>query len=427
MPDNPAAPQNTAERVNLHRLFVLRNIAILGQVIAVYISFSFLDMRIPVISLGVVIALLAIFNIFTRMRLRWGGDISPLEFLLQLSVDVLILTALLYQTGGATNPFVLLFLLPIIIATVVLPAKHTWALTLITAACYSLLMWKYIPLPHAHDSANGFSQHVVGMWISFVVSAAATAYFVVGMRKTLRSKDKDLASAREKQIRDEQLVTLGTLAASTAHELGTPLGTMALIADELEHEITGANDSSRDQLQILKEQISRCKSALASLSDSAGTVHLTGGSVIPVDKYLQDILDEWALSRPATKVQTSWKGIIPTPSILSDRTLNQALINILDNAADASSEDVEWLASWDMQTLTMEINDRGEGLSHEAKQLIGIQPYSAKDEGLGLGLFLAHSVINRCGGSVSLHNRQGGGVTTHISLPLTDSKPTSSQ
>jgi two-component system sensor histidine kinase RegB len=417
MPEQPQASATPAERSNLQRLFVLRNIAIMGQIVAVYVAHVHLGMRIPVVSLGMIIGLLFVFNVFTRMRLKWGGAISAIEFLLQLTVDVLALTALLYQTGGASNPFVLMFLMPIILATVVLPGRFIWVLTMITAAAYSFLMWKYIPLPHAHGDHDGFSLHVFGMWLAFVISAAVTAYFVVGMRRTLRDKDQALTAAREKQLRDEQLVVLGTLAASTAHELGTPLGTMSLISEELEHDMQDA--AGRQQLALLRQQIERCKQALSSLSASAGSVKLSGGEVLPVSHYLQSVLDEWQRVRPYSKLTTDWHGIHSNACVLSDRTLNQALINILDNAADASTDNIEWISHWDAHELVMDIKDRGQGLSEEASAIIGKQPYTAKSDGLGLGLFLSHSIISRFGGQVKLYNRKGGGVTTHITLPLT--------
>lgn len=418
MPSRQPTTTHSAEYTNLHRLLALRNIAIVGQILAVYIAAGHMGMRLPVISIGMVIAILAAFNLFSRMRLKWGGSVSPFEFLFQLIVDVLVLSALLYQTGGASNPFVLLFLMPIIIATVVLPARHIWVLTFVTAICYSLLIWKYIPLPHAHGSESGFQQHVFGMWVSFVVSAAATAYFVVGMRRTLRDKELALASAREKQMRDESLIALGTLAASTVHEISTPLGTMALISEDLEHELGSAAPACLEQVNILKKQINRCKQALATLSASAGGVYLTGGNIIPVTDYLQAVLNEWQQYRSDVAIKVQWRQTDSAACILSDRTLTQALTNILDNAADASPNNVEWLADWNEHTLKMDINDRGEGLSHEASEKVGQQPFSEKGEGLGLGLFLSHSVISRFGGEVNLYNRKDRGVTTHISLPL---------
>jgi len=419
MPNNtPTAIADTAENINLHRLFMLRNIAITGQLVAVYVTQIVLHIPLPILSISLVIFTLALFNLFTVFRLRWGGKVTQLEFLLQLLVDVLVLTALLYLTGGATNPFVLMFLLPVIIATAVLSPRYTWVLTLVTAVCYSLLMWKYKPLPMSHHSDDGFSQHVFGMWVSFVVSAAVTAYFVVAMRRTLQSKQRELNAAREQQLRDEQLVVLGTLAASTAHEMGTPLGTMHLLSDELKE--TVEDPAAQEIITTLKEQVTRCKDALANLSAAAGSVQLGGGNIIPVDDFLRDILEEWQQSRPTIQINTDWQGVNPPPGILADRTLSQALCNILDNAADASPDDIEWLANWDTNSLAMEINDRGTGLSSDAEQLVGNRPYSEKGDGMGLGLFLADSIINRFSGEVHLVKRDGGGVTTRIRLPLTD-------
>jgi len=416
---NQASPiTQTAEYINLRRLFMLRNVAIIGQLLAVYITQIYLDIPLPVLSIGLVIFTFALFNLFTLFRLRWGGTVSQLEFLLQLLADVFILTALLYLTGGATNPFVLLFLLPIIIATAVLSSGYTWVLTLITAACYSLLIWKYQPLPHAHDSGTGMSQHVFGMWLSFVISAAITAYLVSGMRRSLRDKDLELAAAREQQLRNEQLILLGTLSASTAHEMGTPLGTMSLLCEELTDEL---GNEHQHIVKTLDTQIARCKTALATLSASTGSAPLSNGQLMPIDMFLTELLTEWKCMHPDSNITTHWDGLSPTPSILADRTLQQALINVLDNANEASPNKVEWFANWDASTLEINIKDRGEGLSSEAEQAIGQHPFSAKKEGLGLGLFLTHSIINRFGGEVKLFNRTQGGVSTFISLPIISS------
>lgn len=412
-----SVPHNDqAERQNLQRLFLLRAIAVAGWGLTIYAVVAILGMPIPASSMYMVVIALALFNVFTWLRLKRGGPVGQLEFLLQLMVDVLALSILLYLSGGASNPFVLLFLLPIIIATAVLPATHIWLLTMFTGICYSLLMWKYVPLPHVHGEGHSFTQHVFGMWMSFVVSAAMIAYFVVGMRRNLHSKDRALAAAREQHLRDEQLVVLGTLAASTAHELGTPLGTMALLSEELSETIE--DPQALQLIQTLKIQIGRCKDALATLSASAGGIHLTDGKILPVNNFLQGLLAEWQQTRPGVQLQTEWQGTEPAPGILADRSLTQALCNILDNAADASPDNIQWLAHWDSDWLDMEINDRGKGLSDEAEQFIGNRPYSDKGEGMGLGLFLAHSIVGRFAGEVRLLRREGGGVSTRIRLPL---------
>jgi len=175
----------------------------------------------------------------------------------------------------------------------------------------------------------------------------------------------------------------------------------------------------RQPLHTLREQIDRCKGALSDLSASAGGVQLGGGSVIPVDHYLDEVLNEWRQTRPGTDINTDWQGVKPGAGILADRSLTQALANILINAADVSREPCEWIAGWNATQIEMEIRDTGPGLTAEARAHVGKRPFSEKTEGLGLGLFLAHAIIERFGGRVTLSNRPGGGVITRIELPLT--------
>ncbi len=408
----------SASHANLKRLYWLRIIAIIGQIGAVAITVRVLAIPLPLLPIATIITALAIFNVYTGRRLKRGDTAGEGEFLGQLLVDIAALTALLYFTGGATNPFTLMYFMPLIIAATVLPERLTWALAGITVASHSLIAWQYLPLQHAHAEGHEFGLHVFGMWIGFVLSAGLIADFVVGMGNTLRRQEQALATAREQVLRNERLVALGTLAAGTAHELGTSLNTMTLVVQELSDEYSG-DDALEPPLTTLREQLERCKEALSTLSASAGGVRLSGGEALPVDTYLDRLLSEWRDRRPAASVQVTWQGERPAPAILADRSLSQALVNILDNAADASPDTVEWQADWNQQALDMEVRDRGPGLTAEASAHAGKRPYTSKAEGLGLGLFLAHAVIGRFGGSVTLMNRNGGGVCTRIHLPLT--------
>jgi two-component system sensor histidine kinase RegB len=408
-----------ASKADLRRLFVLRNLAILGQLATVTTVVVVLKIALPVTELLSIILALAVFNTVTWLRRRNHWQVSHAVFFTQLVVDVLGLTALLYFAGGATNPFVSLYLIPLTISATVLTSRSTWGLALITIACYTVLMRSYVPLPHMHMDMSQFGMHVFGMWLGFVLSAGVIAYFVVAMGKTLRQQDHALAAARERSLRDAQLVELGTLAASTAHELGTPLGTMALITAELTEEYGERDPLLHERLAALHTQIERCKAALSTLAVSSGGVRLAGGGPMAVDGYLKRLHADWQQANPGVTLQTNWVGEQPAPSILVDRTLSQAINNILDNAAEASPLAVEWHARWYPGEFVMEIRDRGPGLSAEARQHIGKVPYTGKAEGLGLGLFLAHAIIARFGGSVTLMDREGGGACTRVLLPCT--------
>lgn len=406
---------------HLRRLFFLRNLFVAVQLIAFLVVELIVHIQLDLVPLVIVAGALTLFNLFAWTRLKRDDDVSDNEIFTHLLVDVAALTAVLYFFGGASNPFITLFIFPLVISVTVLPARFAWILAGVTSACYSFLMFKYIPINmlHVGHSMDGeFSLHIIGMWVAFALSAGLVAHFVAKMGSTIRSQESLLVKAKENALRDRQIIELGTLAASTAHELGTPLGTMNLLASELISELSEASPRVRDDLKLLKQQIDRCKSALTSLSVSAGAINVSNGTITTVSHFLTSVLTTWKADRQNALVNNQWDGVDTIGHILDDRTLTQAIINILDNAADVSPEDVQWNATWNNDQLLMEISDRGYGLSEDLKSKLGKTPVSSKEQGLGLGLFLSHSIIERFGGSVNLLNREGGGMTIRITLPL---------
>ena len=425
---NPTPPLPSSSAINLRRLIALRNIALAGQFLAVWIAVTTLHMTLPLRPLVAIIAGMAVVNLLTWWRMRRPSPVSEIEFFAHLALDVAALTALLYFSGGSTNPFVILYLLPLALAAVALPAGYAWAMALVAVACYTLLMFFYIPLPHGHAGhESDFGLHVLGMWLGFVLSAALIAWFAVRMGDTRRSRDRLLARMREDELRNERILALGTLAAGAAHELGTPLSTMAVLAKELERD--AATPESREQLQILRGQIDRCKSILSTLSASAGESRAEGGGRLPLENYLAGLVEQWRTMRLGVSVQRRFDGPRPSPEIVADQTLSQAIVSILNNAADASPQQVEVGARWSEEALELEVCDRGEGLRPDVAQEAGRPFFTTKapGQGMGLGLFLAHATLNRFGGNVQLYNREGGGVCTRLTLPLSSLRVSGAQ
>ena len=203
----------------------------------------------------------------------------------------------------------------------------------LTTLCYTLLMFFYLPLDsgdHLHHNVD-FAQHVFGMWFGFVLSAALISWFVTGMARTLRERDIALAEAREQALRDQQLVALGTLATGAAHELGTPLATMAVLTGELQR--AALEESVTHKLGILREQIQRCKRALSVISASAGEVRAESGSLVPVQDFLDQVIEGWHRQRMNALIETEFRPGSPAARIINEYTLHQALINLLNNAA----------------------------------------------------------------------------------------------
>jgi len=408
--------------LNLRSLLLLRSIGIAAQTLVIALAIYGFDINLPRPPLLLILGLLAGWNLYSWLQSMNTLRSGEWYFFIQLFIDVLALSAILYFTGGATNPFIWLFLLPIIIAATTLPALQIWILALVTITAYSLLMHYYLPLEYVHPNRDSdFNQHIFGMWFGFIFSAVTVAYFISGMAKNLRQRDRRLAEAREQQLRDERLVALGTLATGAAHELGTPLATMTIITDELEDEYDAARYPELNKhLHIIHQQIKRCKTALSTLSASSGEIRADSGQAVLVQDYLLQIIEQWRAQRPGIDFKQRFRSDNRTVLILADQTMSQALINILNNAADASPEAVSFHAHWDTDKLEIQIKDRGEGLSALASNRLGKEPYSSKQQGLGLGLFLAHATIKRMGGSITLFNREQGGVCTLIVLPLED-------
>ncbi|AKH38988.1 MULTISPECIES: ATP-binding protein [Nitrosomonas] len=409
---------------NLHRLFLLRSIAIVAQCILFALVYSIIELDVPWAKMTIVVVILTLLNFFTWVRLHHTFPVSNLELFAQLLIDIFALTALLYFAGGSTNPFISLYLLPLTIAAAILPWRYTWAIAGMTITCYTILLFEYIPLPHDHSDDHSahlmeFNLHISGMWLTFVLSTLLIAWFVVKMSSSIRDRDKDLAQAREQALHNEQIIALGTLAAGAAHELGTPLSTMAVIAGELQQEYP-QDEEFQNNIRILRNQIMHCKQTLTQLLAKAGQARTEDGNSQSVDYFLKQILDKWQLIRPSTKFSYQCDGVQPVPLIMNTQLLSQSILNLLNNAADASTNQVSIKSTWDQHTLNLEIHDDGEGLTGETVQRAGEAFFTSKapGQGFGIGLFLANANIERFGGTVRLFNHPEGGACTHVTLPL---------
>ena len=411
------SPEETTRR-NYYRLFMLRNAEIVAIVLGLAIASVIFELALPLQSLLVLLALIAGLNVFTWFRLRSGQRFNNRELFVQMLLDVAGLTGVFFYTGGASNPFVWFYLLPLMIAATILPRNYTWMMAAITVACYSALLFIDTPVGQAHH-ASGFQMHVFGMWLGLVMSAGFVAVIIVCMAHSLRQRDRKLAKARELALQNERLVALGTLATGAAHELGTPLGTMAILTAELEKDYTDSGHPElHRKLGILQEQIRRCKESLSVISASAGADRAESGHRMPVGKYLHEVIAEWQSQRQTATLQSEIDDTGPASDIIAERTLTQALINVLNNAADASAEAAILEANWTLSELTLSITDRGPGLSREIHHQLGKNPVTTKTEGLGVGLYLAHATIQRLGGVLLIKNPAQGGTVIRITLPL---------
>jgi two-component system sensor histidine kinase RegB len=412
---NPAPQESNSS--NLRLLAAIRCILVAGQGSALAISYYYLELELnyPVL-LG---SMMVLFGLAVSIFLK-STEASTAEYFAHLVADIVILTVVLYFTGGSTNPFVSYYLVPLTISAAILPWGYTWSLACMSLLLYTLLLFIYQPLDifsanGMHDS-SAMSPHIVGMWINFVVSALLITYFVVKMARQLRIRDEELHRVHEDRIRDEQIMSLATMAAGTAHELGTPLSTVSVLLHEMRDEL-GNNSESVKMIDLMRDQVDRCKNTLQDMVDAAERNAEGETDPIAIFDYVTAILDSWRVMRPATTVTVVTHSDEPVPDIATDSTLTQAIINLLNNAADASPSIISVESRWSDDLIRIVIRDRGAGIDPGIIDELGKPFITTKSSGLGVGLFLADAAIRRRGGNLYFENQPEGGAMATVALP----------
>ena len=403
-------------RLNQRRAIVLRWWLLAAVVVAVSAAPGLLDIALPRLPMLAVVVLVAGFNAWLQWRARADEATGPVELFGQLAVDLVALGILLFLSGGAANPLISFLLVPVAVAALSLPGRLTAAVALLAVGIYTLLMWVYLPLPVA-DAERAARLHLGGMWLTFVVSATMIAWFVARMTASIRERDMRLAAAREQALRDERVVALGALAAGAAHELGTPLATMAVVVGELEQD-SGLDADAQADLALVREQIAQCKRIIGDMAARSGSARADLLQARDATDWVRGVRARWQAMRPRATSRITLAGDSGTARIPVDATLEQALANLLNNAADACSAEIDIQLSWDDAVLRIAVADAGQGFPAEVLRGAGQGPLASSKGGAGIGLMLAFSAIERLGGRIVLSNPPDGGARACIELPL---------
>jgi len=407
----------SAPRQNLFRLSLIRGVVLVGQVAALIYFTVINPIGLPANAIAIVLTIYASFTVATWHRSRISVPIADNEFFIHLLADILFFSVLLYFSGGASNPFISYYLIPISIAAITVSRQYSILIAVTALGAYSLLLKFYMPIaaiaPSDHHANSNGSLHILGMWANFAVSTGIIIYFISRMATALKIQQQALALQREEQLRNEQLLAIGTLAAGTSHELGTPLNTMKLLVDEMI-----ADAPNNQDLILLNQQIAQCKSTLKQLLTTAEQSQSKQSEPQVVKSYFAGLLERWQLMRPHLTANIRFIDS-PERSAVFEPTIAQSILNLLNNAADASPN-VDVCLSWDATTASIEIRDYGAGLDMGEIDRLGQAFVTDKADGLGLGLFLSQATVSRFGGSVSLQNAPNSepGTLTHIRLPL---------
>lgn len=405
---------------NLHQLIQLRWIAVFGQIVTIEVVHYGFRIALPIGHMMAVLAGLVLFNIVSLLRWRTRREVTSTELLFALMVDVGMLTAQLYLSGGTANPFVFLYLLQVILGAVLLPAWATWTVVAAATLCFAGLgLWAQpLALPRDHERGLG-SPYVIGLLVCFALNAALLVTYVGRIMNNLRERDARLAGLRQRAVEEEHIVRMGLLASGAAHELGTPLSTLDVILGDWQHLPHFSSDPELaqdvDEMQI---QVRRCKSIVSGILLSAGEARGESSSATTVCTFLDEVVADWRRRIPDNRLRYDNRFGQDLPMV-SDSALKQMIGNVLDNAAEASPGAQELEATRQDGALRLVVRDRGPGFPPAMLQHIGKPYQSSKGRpGGGLGLFLVVNVARTLGGSVAARNRAEGGAEVAITLPL---------
>jgi len=418
MNDDSARADDGAHATNFRWLVQLRWGAALGQASVILIARELFTLELPLAWLYALIAVEAVTNLACvgLLRRRWVHEWTLAAV---MALDVLLLTGLLHFSGGSFNPFNFLYLVHIALAAVVLRPTYTWGLVALSLACFGSLFGGVFGLPvreHVHH-AEQMEMHLRGMWVAFAVAAAFIVHFVDRIRRALAARDEELVRSRARVERSDRLASLGTLAAGAAHELATPLGTIAVAAGELDSAIArGDRSSISEDVALIQDQVRRCRAILDQMaaSDAPGEV----SELVTLGSLAESVAQAM---QPLGSVKLALDEAMATRAThLPRRAVEQALRALVKNACDASDGGPVTLGGGtDGETLWLEVRDRGRGMAPEVLARAAEPFFTTKKtgSGMGLGLYLTNALAERLGGRLDIESELGRGTSVRFILP----------
>ena len=420
-PPAPADAGADSAGVNsMRQLVQLRWIAVVGQLLTIALVHFGLGIALPLAPMAAVLAALAAFNLLAMLRWRGREQVTNGALLTGLLADVAALTAQLYLSGGIANPFVFLYLLQVALAAVLLRAESSWLIVALTSACVVGLALFPGPVRLPADPGRGLADpYVQGLLLCFVLIATLLVVFIIRIGRIIRARDARVAALRQRAAEEEHIVRMGLLASGAAHELGTPLSTLAVILGDWQHLPHFTSDPELLQdVSEMQAQVLRCKAIVSGILASAGETRGEAPRGTTLRVFLDDLVNEWERSRQVRGFRYD-NQVAEDFAIVSDAGLQQMLWNVLDNALEASRSQVVLQASREDDTLVLQVRDDGPGFDPGMLERLGKPYQSSKDApGRGLGLFLALNVARTLGGTIHAGNAPGGGATVTITLPL---------
>jgi two-component system sensor histidine kinase RegB len=360
-------------------------------------------------------------------RLSAARVISSTELFTHLMIDVFFLVLVLLTVGGASNPLISYLLVLLAVGATFLTRTQANLFAFGGILVYTTFIWLDLRTDSAEsDTMMSFQMHLVGMWAIFVVCAILISVFVTRMASTIRERELTLAKSRENEMRNEQLVAIGTLAAGTAHALGTPLSTMSVLLaemDKLSVEEVGSEEVKED-ISLLRQQVQRCKNSLKQLTDYYNKEYDNTEDTVGLGDFVESIKDYITNIHPSATIRFSISEADAGSLMARDPNINHALINIIENGIKAARYEtqVSFRVLQDpADSVEISVQDDGPGVPKEVMERMGEPFISTREDSMGLGIYLANATLQKAGGSIEMFNRKTGGAQTVIHLPLRSS------
>jgi two-component system sensor histidine kinase RegB len=412
MSDLHSGQQLPAAPVRLRTLLLIRWIAAAGQLATVLIVHFGLSYPLPLTLCVITISVLAASNLaFATMRSS-RARLADGEALALLGFDAVQLSCLLYLTGGLANPFSILILAPVLVSATILSRRATITLTGLALLSITVLAYAHLPLPWSPDIFSLPLPYVLGIWTALAVAAVFISTYVWSVAEEARRMSQALSETQGALARAQRLAALDGLAAAAAHELGTPLATISVVANELSREVAPESPIAED-VQLLLSQSERCRDILA---DIAAQPEDRGGMPferLPLSVFLQDAVDDAAGGKVAIEIELADDSAGAEPLIDRRPEILRGLGNIIQNAEQFARRRVSLTASWSEDIVRIVIRDDGPGFPPSVLAVIGepfISTRSGGGDHMGLGIFIAQSLLERSGAQMTFRNRGGGEV-----------------
>ena len=418
----PPAAERSATAITLTWLVRLRWGFVVAQALTIVGARYVLAVNVPIGQLAVVVAASGLSNLALDLWSRRTRDPHDGVLGAVFVLDTLLLTALLYFAGGPANPFSAFYLVHVTIAAVALGMRWSAVVVALSALSYAGLFFKHVTVPameHAHHSGTAFSVHLQGMWVALTIAASLIAYFVARVSGALRAREAELLRVQQLAARNEKLASLSTLAAGAAHELGTPLGTIAIAAKELERSIRSAPEEAIADARLIREELERCRSIVGRMSANAGQTigelaePTTTAAVVAA---LRARMGDAALSGIDLQIEDA---AFEAPV----QGLVQVLSNLVQNAIQATTEGrppVVIMSDVAGGAVRFTVQDYGRGIARADLDRVGEPFFTTKPpgQGMGLGLFLARAFGERHGGQLVVASDEGKGTRVTLELPM---------